>query len=163
MKTKEKICVALTPKLACSDILKIITTTKLEEFDIAKASHQWQYALQTVEEHLRKYDLQAIFLIPDSFVICDADSVRNARNYTNILTNWCSVSVDDCKRWQRWLLRWSGNADRESGAWVQDILRRTMDDELRIDISSDMLDLEQEERGVVTMFRLIVERIVMRN
>ena len=89
--------------------------------------------------------------------------MRNARSYTNVLKNWRSVSVDDCKRWQRWLLRWSGNADRESDAWVQDILRRTMEDELRVDISSDMLDLEQEERGAVTMFRLIVERMVVRN
>ena len=30
-------------------------------------------------------------------------------------------------------------------------------------VSLDMLDLEEEEQGTVTMFRLIVERMVVRN
>ena len=98
-----------------------------------------------MEENLFKYDLQAIFDIPNSFLLCNSDSVKNACTFTNILLDWHTVYVDTCKRWQRRLLKWIRNADRESDAWVKNILCHTMEDELRIDISSDLPDLPQGE------------------
>ena len=163
LRTKAKVCIGLNPKLAYSGVLQIITTADLKEYDIAKASHQWQYAIQNVADHFQKFDMQAIFRIPGRFTVGAADSVLTATTFTNVLTDWRSVDVTTCKRWQRWLLKWSSNADRESDAWAQEILRRTMDDELRADISSDMIDLDAEEQGAVTMFRLIIERMVVRN
>ena len=38
-----------------------------------------------------------------------------------------------------------------------------MDDKLKANISSDMFDLDTEEQGAVTMFHLIIERMVVRN
>ena len=38
-----------------------------------------------------------------------------------------------------------------------------MDNKLRVDISLDLFNLDAEEQGAVTMFRLIVERMVVRN
>ena len=162
-KTRDKIVIKLSPQLAASNIMGLLTSKELDDYDIAADSHRWQFALKTLVAHAQSYDLEYIFMIPDSFDIADPSSVQHVTSWTNILLNWKDVSLERCMQWQEFLTLCGGRVDVETDRWMSGVLTKTMEPALQSEISSSMEELDEARRGSITMFRLIAQRIMDRN
>ena len=99
MKTREKLVIALKPKLVCSKIKQITAALGLSIYGIAQDSHRWQFSLKVLLTHTQRYNLAYIFRIPVIVNLADGFSIEKANGYTNILTEWKIVSFADFKCW----------------------------------------------------------------
>ena len=82
----------------------ILTSQELDDYNIRADSHNWQFALKTLVLHAQAYDLEYVFLIPDTFDISNPDNIHRATKWTNVLVDWSGVSPAYCKEWQEFVL-----------------------------------------------------------
>mmetsp|Transcript_27606 Transcript_27606/g.47002 ORF Transcript_27606/g.47002 Transcript_27606/m.47002 type:complete len:625 (-) Transcript_27606:849-2723(-) len=162
-KTRDKVVVALSPRLACSKIQQVLTSSAMKDYDIADDAHRWQHALAVLATHAEQYDLAYLFEMPNFFLLDDGRSVLQATSSINILTDWESVSLEECKAWQAFILKYGSNVDLETDRWIVGLLQKTMEAELKAEVGSDLEDIAKSERGSIVLFRLIATRLFERN
>ena len=75
----------------------MIKSHELEDYDIAADSHNWQFTLKTLVSHAHAYDLEYIFLVPETVNISNPGSIHGAIKWTNVFVNWLGVSLACCK------------------------------------------------------------------
>ena len=112
---------------------------------------------------MQAYDLEYIFLVPDIFDISNPSSIHQATKWTNVLDDWAGVSLVRCKEWHEFLLSYGGRVDVETDRWAAGVLNKSVDADLKSELSSALEEHPMKHRGAVVMFRLIAKRIFERN
>ena len=100
------------------------------------------------------------FMIPDQF---DLDSGAVSGNFTNLLEDFKSVSTDTAARWMKYLRKWALPVELESDLWSAGILEKSMDSELKQTVQEGLKELDEDARGGITMFKLMVTEMVIVN
>ena len=160
LKRKKIVCVALSDTLKCNDVIGIVTTDDLDKFDIASACGVWQTGLSGLRKRLLENDMLVPFMIPDEF---DLSSGKVSGNFTNLLDDFKSISLETTIGWMKYLRKWALPVELESDLWTTSILEKSMDSELKQTVQEGIEELDYEARGGVTMFKLMVTEMVIVN
>ena len=62
LKQKRAVCVALDNKLACNNVLSILTSDDLGKHDLATDCQQWQVGIKSLKKVLAENDMLVPFL-----------------------------------------------------------------------------------------------------
>ena len=162
-KTKKIVTSPLSPKIAGSNIAKILSLADSESYDIAEDASQWSNSIKEIYNHAVKYDIMAIFRIPLVFNISDVNSVATSPGFVNSILAWKDLQDDDCYHWQQFLNLYGSEVDIESDQWMEEFLRASMEQTLKDEVISDFDELSKEHRGAVSLFRCMVNRMVTKN
>ena len=111
-----------------NSVTQLMSSSDIASHDIAAAAQTWQLALCSVGTHFEKFDLTAVFMMPTSFSFTSPGQVATQQSFTNILTEWRTVSSDAVEKWQAWLNEFASQGDMTSIEWVSEILTLMMDD-----------------------------------
>jgi len=87
---KKAVCVDLDNKLACNNVLSILTSDDLGQHDLATNCQQWQVGINGFIEALTENDMLTPFMIPENFNIDNPTSLSGP--FTNILVDFHKVS-----------------------------------------------------------------------
>jgi len=162
-KTKKIVTFPLSPKIAGSNIAKILSLADSESYDIAEDASQWSTSIKEIYNHAIKYDIMAIYRIPLVFNISDVNSVTTSPGFVNSILNWKDLHDEDCYRWQQFLNLYGSTVDIESDQWMEEFLRASMEKTLKDEVISDFDELPKDSRGAVSLFRCMVNRMVTKN
>ena len=141
----------------------MLTANDHKDYDIADDAQAWQQALKNVLSYATKFDMGSIFQLPNIFDLVDASRIKKATVWTNILTDYSLVDERAIYRWQEFVLTFGSSSDVESDNWMEDTLRLSMDPTLKAEVLSDLEELEELQRGAISIFYLITKRMVIRN
>ena len=162
-KTKKIVTFPLSPKIAGSNIAKILSLADSESYDVAEDASQWSTSIKEIYNHAIKYDIMAIYRIPLVFNISDVNSVTTSPGFVNSILNWKDLHDEDCYRWQQFLNLYGSTVDIESDQWMEEFLRASMEMTLKDEVISDFDELPKDSRGAVSLFRCMVNRMVTKN
>ena len=160
-KTKAFACKAMTTKLSCTSAASIITSADHAKYDIAVECLGYQQQLGTMELHLRVWDMKSVFLMPLQFRPSRPDSISGP--YTDVLTDFRNVSMDRGCAWQDCLNQCASSVDVETMEWCRDYFMNSMDDDLKLKVVEDMNELDENERGPITMYLSMTKHMVASN
>ena len=76
--------------------------------------------------------------MPDSVDLTDGSSIEKANGFINILTKWENVSLGDWKQWQDSVNKLGSRVDIKSDDWMMGVLKKSMESDLKAEISFDM-------------------------
>ena len=161
MKRKKAVCVALDNKLACNNVLSILTSDDLGKHDLATDCQQWQVGINGFIDVLTEHDMLTPFMIPEKFDIDDPTSLSGP--FTNLLVDFHKVSDERVQLWQQYLRTHAAPVELESDSWAVLILVKSMTPELKTLVNDDIQDLDKSMTGAVTMFKLVSNHMVLRN
>jgi hypothetical protein len=57
----------MTPAIAGSNVVKILSTKDVDLYNIAEDATQWSTSVKAIHQHVVQYDIIPIFCIPDAF------------------------------------------------------------------------------------------------
>ena len=159
----EKIATATLPiKLTTSIIMSLSNTTEIDEHKIAADCKNWQDALRGLTDRLTKFDMTSIFAVPARFDEV-AGTIEPGTKFINILEKWDGVDLKECARWTLFMNGMASDEDIESDTWAQVIMSKSMDDDLLSSVMDEFDRLEEEEQSAVTMFKIMIDIMVIRN
>ena len=159
----EKIATAILPiKLTTSIIMSLSNTTEIDEHKIAADCKNWQDALRGLTDRLTKFDMTSIFAVPARFDEV-AGTIEPGTKFINILEKWDGVDLKECARWTLFMNGMASDEDIESDTWAQVIMSKSMDDDLLGSVMDEFDRLEEEEQSAVTMFKIMIDIMVIRN
>ena len=161
LKRKKTVTVALTDKLACNNVLSIITSDDLGKHDLAADCQQWQVAIRSFKRVLTENDMMTPFMVPSKFDINDPTKTRGP--FTNLLDDFHKISDEIAQLWQQYLGKHAAPVELESDAWAVTIMEKSMTAELKTLVFDDMQELDSSVIGAITMFKLTSNHMVMRN
>jgi hypothetical protein len=144
-KTKKIVTIPLFPKIAGSNIAKILSLADSESYDIAEDASQWSTAIKEIYNHAIKYNIMAIYCIPLVFNISDVNSVTTSPGFVNSILNWKDLHHDDCYRWQQFLNLYGSTVDIESDQWMEEFLRASMEMTLKDEVIPDFDELQGQQ------------------
>jgi hypothetical protein len=162
-KTEKIVTIPLSPKIAGSNIAKILSLADSELYDIAEDTSQWSTSIKEIYNHAIKYAIMAIYHILLVFNISDVNSVRTSPGFVNSILNWKDLQDDDCYRWQQFLNLCSSTVDIKIDQWMEEFLHTSMETTLKDEVISNFDKLPKDSRGAVSLFRCMVNRMVAKN
>lgn len=160
LKTKKLACTALPNKLCVSTIMDLTSATEIDEHSIAADCKRWQESLRGLKERFRTFDMVSIFMIPVHF---DPYEGTVQSPYHNLLEEYGQIPFEACQLWQTFLRRVASDEDMESDVWAQTIMTKSMDKDLLSTVMDDFERLKEDEQGSVTMFKIMIDIMVIQN
>ena len=161
LKRKKIVTVALTDKLACNNVLSIITSDDLGRHDLAVDCSQWQVAIRGFKRVLIENDMMTPFMIPSKFDINDPSVIQGP--FTSLLDDFHKIPDELAQLWQQYLCKHAAPVELESDTWAVTIMEKSMTPELKTLVFDDIQDLDSSANGAITMFKLASNHMVMRN
>lgn len=159
LKRKKVATAPLTDKLACSNVLSLLTSESLDEDALVKDNQNWQTSIRGLQMRLREHDMLGPFKIPTTF-LDDGTVIEDP--FRNLFDDQ-SITEDEVRRWQRVLLRKASQVDVESDQWAEILLDGSMTATLKQLVLDDFEELAEDERGAVTMAFFMVRNMRLSN
>jgi len=150
---------ALPGGLGVSEIIKALESDNPDDLNIAVDAQSYQVCLRNFHEKCYKEDMVTPFEIPAYFDEDDPGTVEGP--FTNILLNPTAVPFEIVKAWMRFLKKYAAPVELESASWAEEIIEKSMSNELRALVHDDIEELRPEERGGVTTYRIMVQHMIM--
>ncbi len=158
-----EICTAdITPKITKGKIAQLLTTSGTD-YDIAEDAARWQTSLANIWRHIIQYDFTLIALIPISFDPADLNSIHPTTELINCVLDHDKLTDYHYFAWQAFLRQFALEEERRSDAWLHDKLWASLDDELCAEVRSDFDELPNEQKGSISLLRIIINRMVHSN
>jgi len=161
LKQKKTVTVALPNKLACNNVLSIITADDIAKHDLAADCQQWQVGINSLKKVLIENDMMTPFSIPATFD--SDDSMKLTGPFTNMIVDFHKITDETARRWQQYLYKFAASVEIESDAWAVIIMDKSMTNKLKTLVSDDLQDLDQLETGAITTFKIATNHMVLRN
>jgi hypothetical protein len=153
----------LSPKIAGSNIAKILFLADNKSYNIAEEASQWSTSIKEIYNHAIKYNIMAIYRIPLVFGISNVNSVTTSPSLVNSILNWKNLQDDDCYRWQQFLDLYGSTVDIKSDQWMEEFLRASMEKTLKDEVISNFDELPKDSCGTVSLFCCMVNRMATKN
>ena len=163
-KIRELCTTAITPSIKRSNITKLLTSDAASSYDISEDATQWQMTLLAIHRHVVASDFKHIIMIPhvfdENFGIINS---VNDNEFLNAILDHDKIHPDYYSRWQMFLRRWGGKEEITSDRWLEEMLMKSLDPALLREVMSEFGKLEEDEKGSITLLRIIINRIVQSN
>ena len=161
LKRKKIVTASMTDKLACNNVLSLITADDIAAHDLAADCQQWQRGLRSFKRVLMDNDMITPFLIPTQFDIDDPSKLNGP--FINLIDDFHKISDGEAQRWQKWICKYAAPVEIESAAWAVETMEKSMTAELKTLVFDDMENLELTANGAITMFKIATNHMVLRN
>lgn len=150
----------LDPLLSSSNYARLLSTSFDPTQTVADDVHLWQDSLRRIKDRAVAFDMDAIFLIPNDFDTATFDSFKNATRTFDSILNFDILDDRDYFDWQTYIHKFGHDEDIQSDIWMTKFLKSSMDASLYNEVIVEFDDLAVSEQGAVSLFRLIVKRMV---
>ncbi len=158
-KIRELCTEAITPPITRGNITKLLGTSGTD-YDIAEDATRWQSNLANIWSHIVQYDFKLIAMIPLSFDPTDSTSVNQNSDLVNCVLEHDRLTDYHYFAWQFFLRQFARDEELTSDAWLGDKLWKSLDLDLRAEVRSDFDELPHEQKGSISLLRLIIKRMV---
>ena len=153
----------LSPLITPTNYSKIVSTTFDSSAVIAQDVHLWQESIRQIHDRATTFDMLAIFKIPNVFDTITADSVDKSTHLIDAIKdfNHPSLTDDIYFKWQHYTRKFGSDVEFQSDIWMCKFLKCSLEPSLHTAV---MLEYERkpiEQQGSITLFRLIVNRMVL--
>ena len=155
----------LTPPLAISNYSKLLSTTFDACATISEDVHLWQESIRQIHEQAYAYDMLSIFMIPDVFDTITYDSVIKSTKMYDSIKDFSNPELTDDHyfNWQNYVYLFGGDIEVQSDTWMVKFLKSSMEPSLYSAVMLDYEDKPISQQGSITLFRLIVNRMVLQS
>ena len=106
----------MTAKLACNNVLSLITADDIAAHDLAANCQQWQRGLRSLKRVLMDNDMITPFLIPTTFDLNDPSKINGP--FINIIDEFHKIPDEEAQRWQKYVCKYVAPVEIESAAWA---------------------------------------------
>jgi hypothetical protein len=163
LKITEQATRPLTPPLAISNYSKLLSTTFDSGATISEDVHLWQESIRQIHERAFAYDMLSIFMIPDVFDTLTYDSVHTSTKMYDSIKDFSDPELTDNHyfNWQTYVRKFGGDLELQSNTWMLKVLKSSMEPSLYSAVMLDYEDMPVHQHGAITLFRLIVNRMVL--
>ena len=163
LKITEQATRPLTPLLAISNYSKLLSTTFDSGAIISEDVHLWQESIRQIHERAFAYDMLSIFMIPDVFDTITYDSVNTSTKMYDSIKDFSDPELTDNHyyNWQTYVRKFGGDLEVQSNTWMLKFLKSSMEPSLYSAVMLDYEDIPIHQQGAVTLFCLIVNRMVL--
>ena len=163
LKITEQATRPLTPPLAISNYSKLLSTTFDSGATISEDVHLWQESIRQIHERAFAYDMLSIFMIPDVFDTITYDSVHTSTKMYDCIKDFSDPELTDNHyfNWQTYVRKFGGDLEIQSNTWMLKFLKSSMEPSLYSAVMLDYEDMPVHQQGAITLFRLIVNRMVL--
>ena len=161
LKRKKAVTAAMSDKLACNNVLSLISADDVEKHNLAADCQQWQIGLRSFKKVLTENDMLTPYLIPETFDLDDPTLTKGP--FTNLIDDFHAVSDEKAQLWQKYLHKYAAFVELESAAWAVEVMEKSMTAELKALVFDDLQDLEPTASGAITMFKIATNHMVLRN
>ena len=163
-KSRELCTTAITPLIKRSNITKLLTSDSATPYDISEDASQWQMTLQTIHRHVVASDFKHIIMIPLDFDI-NTGMIHSVTDneFINAILDHDKLFPKQYARWQEFLRLWGNQEEITSDRWLEEMLMKSLDPSLLREVVSEFDKVEEDEKGSITLLRIIINRIVQSN
>ena len=156
-KLRDRVCVALEHTLKEPQWSEILGGD--ESGDLGATVLNTRTAIDGVVDFARHNDLFYVAELPVVSDMWDEMQVTQCREFTNVLTHFAGVSVEMVADFQQMLNTRGFNEDIESSDWLQQVVEKSTDPTLLIQVKQTLNSYDSTYRGGIFLFKLIADRI----
>jgi hypothetical protein len=156
-KLRDRVCVKLDHTLKLTKWDEILDSRTDSDLGTAVISLQTQ--IDCVVEFCVINDLAYVCNMPNVSDVFDEQELMYCTSFTNVLTDYQSVELFQVKDYQALINLHCGMVDVESSEWLMKVLEKSTDQSLLTTIKQTMSAWEPHERGGVSMFKAVVDKI----
>jgi hypothetical protein len=156
-KLRDRVCVKLDHTLKLTKWDEILDSRT--DSDLGSAVISLQTQIDCVVEFCIINDIAYVCNMPDVDDMFDKQELMYCTSYKNVLTEYHSVELPQVKQYQALINLHCGMVDVESSEWLMKVLEKSTDPALLTVIKQIMSAWEPQERGGVSMFKAVVDKI----
>jgi hypothetical protein len=162
-KTKDTVVKALAMKISAGNLSRLLTSVAANEYNVAEDAISWQTILDSIHTFVLQYDMTSIIMIPQDVDLLHPHLVVKANKFKNAIVNWQDLQDANYFEWQEFVLQNSTEVVIESDNWLDEVLTLSMDNILRAEVESDIINVPKHQRGAITTLCCIIKCMVVRN
>ena len=102
----------MSDKLACNNVLSVISADDVEKNSLAADYQQWQIGLRSFMEVLTENDMLTPYLIPEMFDLDDPTLTKGS--FTNLIDDFHTVYNEKAQLWQKYPCKYAAPVELES-------------------------------------------------
>lgn len=162
IKNMEHATKPIVPKLAVSNYSKLLSMSFDSNTVGSDNVHLWQESIRQIYDRAYDWNILPIFMIPDIFDLYTLDSPDQATKIYNGILDFNNPDLTDdiYFKWQTYVRIFGADADIQSDIWMEKMLKSFMEPDLYAMVIIEYDELPEHQRGSISLFRLIVNRMV---